>query len=183
MHVTPLQIPAVLFIELSVHQDQRGFFMESYNKKTFEDAGISIDFVQDNHTYSSQSGTLRGLHFQTPPYAQDKLVRVLRGQILDVAVDLRSKSLTYGHWVSKELSCSRQALLVPAGFAHGFVTLQADTEVVYKVSNYFMPQHDKGVAWNDPDLKVDWNIKSGAPLLSEKDQKTPLFRDLDVFFD
>lgn len=162
--------------------DERGFFCETHNEQTWEKAGFSFRFVQDNHSLSRQIGTLRGLHFQTAPFAQDKLVRVVAGRILDVAVDLRRSSPSFGRHVAVELSRdnSRQ-LLVPIGFAHGFVTLEPDTEVLYKVTNFYSPQHDFGLAWDDPDLGIDWPFVD-RDTLSQKDRQWPRLRDLPEVF-
>ena len=151
VHVCDLSIPEVKTLTPKKFEDGRGFLSEVYNRKTLAEAGIEINFVQDNHSFSEKKGTVRGLHFQTPPFAQDKLVRVVRGSVFDVAVDLRQNSATYGQYVSIVLSAETwNQLLIPIGFAHGFMTLEPDTEVLYKVSNYYSPEHDKGLLWNDP---------------------------------
>ncbi|NRG18536.1 dTDP-4-dehydrorhamnose 3,5-epimerase [Rhizobiales bacterium] len=166
-----------------IHGDDRGFFSETYNKRTLLEAGVDIDFVQDNHAFSAEKGTVRGLHFQTPPYAQDKLVRVVRGAILDVAVDLRVGSPTFGRHVSAVISAKDwNQILVPVGFAHGLVTLEPDTEVLYKVSNYYSPEHDKGLLWNDPALGIDWGIDPASAILSEKDRRHPTLAELPEYF-
>ncbi len=153
-----------------VFQDARGFFMESYSKKEFEEAGIDIDFVQDNHSLSAKKGVLRGLHFQKPPYAQTKLVRVTRGKVYDVILDLRKDSETFGQWQGFELSAENfQMLLVPRGFAHSFLTLEDNTEFQYKCDEFYHPESDSGIIWNDLELKIDWPIEN--PILSEKDAK------------
>lgn len=163
--------------------DERGFFSETHNEKTWANAGLSFDFVQDNHSLSRDVGTVRGLHFQTAPFAQDKLVRVVNGRILDVAVDLRRSSPTFGRHVVVELSKENwRQLFIPIGFAHGFVTLEPDTEVIYKVTNFYSPQHDCGVAWDDPDIGVDWPIAAESAVLSEKDRKWPRLRDVAEVF-
>jgi dTDP-4-dehydrorhamnose 3,5-epimerase len=147
------------------------------------EAGLDLDFVQDNHSRSAGRGTLRGLHFQSPPYAQSKLVRVLRGAILDVAVDIRHGSPSFGRHVTVELTAdSWQQLLVPKGFAHGFVTLLPDTEVFYKVDAYYAAQHDMGVLWNDPDLAIAWPMRGDEVVLSDKDRAQPRFADLPAIF-
>jgi dTDP-4-dehydrorhamnose 3,5-epimerase len=163
--------------------DHRGFFVESYNRKVLESIGFTKEFVQDNHSLSVPAGTVRGLHFQIEPYAQDKLVRVVRGAILDVAVDLRRGSPTFGRHVKARLDAEvGRQILVPAGFAHGFVTLEPNTEVIYKVTNYYAPQHDRGLLWNDPDLGIDWPIGADEAVLSDKDRVQPRFSELpDVF--
>lgn len=186
MQVEALEIPAVKLIKPRRFGDHRGFFSETYNKRALAEAGIALDFVQDNHSMSAQPGTLRGLHFQTPPAAQDKLVRVVRGAIWDVAVDLRPGSPTYGRWVGADLSAENWTqILIPAGFAHGFLTLTPDTEVEYKVTAFYAPDHDKGLAWDDPDLAIDWPLPAGVehPILSDKDTRQPRFADLPPVFD
>ena len=169
MHVECLNIPDVRLLSPRKHGDRRGFFSETYNRKALAVIGIDIDFVQDNHSYSADKGTVRGLHFQTPPFAQDKLVRVARGSVFDIAVDLRQGSPTYGRHAGAVLSAQAwNQLLVPIGFAHGFMTLEPDTEVIYKVSNYYAPDHDKGLLWNDPALGISWPIADAEAVLSER---------------
>jgi dTDP-4-dehydrorhamnose 3,5-epimerase len=181
--VQPLDIPDVKILVPERHGDQRGFFSETYSRRALEDAGIDIDFVQDNHAFSAQKGTLRGLHFQTPPYAQHKLVRVVRGAIFDVAVDLRVGSPTYGRSVCAIVSAAEwNQILVPVGFAHGLLTLEPDTEVLYKVSAYYAPEHDKGLLWNDPALDIAWPLEGTAPLLSAKDRAQPRLAELPAYF-
>jgi dTDP-4-dehydrorhamnose 3,5-epimerase len=176
-------IPDVKIITPKKFGDHRGFFSEVYNRKAFAEAGIALEFIQDNHSLSAQVGTLRGLHFQSAPFAQDKLVRVTRGRILDVAVDLRKSSPTYGQHVAVELSAENwRQLLIPIGFAHGFVTLEPDTEVIYKVTNYYSAANDLGLAWDDPDLGVAWSVPPGGVTLSDKDTKHPRLRDLPEIF-
>jgi len=180
--VQDLGLGGVKLIKPRKFGDHRGFFSETYSRKDFFEAGIDIEFVQDNQSLSSAIHTVRGLHFQLPPFAQDKLVRVLRGSIFDVAVDLRSRSPTYGKYVSAIISADEwNQILVPIGFAHGFMTMEPDTEVVYKVSNYYSPEHDRGVLWDDRDLAIDWPNKTEIHL-SEKDGKLPAFRDLSELF-
>ena len=150
--------------------DARGWFSETWNSARYAELGITASFIQDNHSYSAPAGTLRGLHFQREPHAQAKLVRCVRGRIFDVAVDVRAASPTYRQWVGVELSAEDgNQLFVPAGYAHGFMTLQADCEVVYKVNSYYAPESDGGIAWDDPDLGIDWPRIGMAPVLSEKD--------------
>lgn len=181
--VESLAIPEVRIIRPKKHGDARGFFSETYNARALAEAGIDITFVQDNHAFSAQQGTVRGLHFQTAPFAQDKLVRVVRGAILDVAVDLRVGSPTFGQHVSAVISAEEwNQILVPIGFAHGLVTLAPDTEVLYKVSNYYSPEHDKGVLWNDPDIGIDWPVDEAAAILSDKDRRQPRLADLPTCF-
>jgi len=163
--------------------DHRGFFSETYNRRALAAAGVDLQFVQDNHSLSARAGTLRGLHFQAPPFAQDKLVRVTRGAVLDVAVDLRTSSATFGRHVAITLSAENwRQMLIPAGFAHGFCTLEPDTEVLYKVTNYYSAAHDKGLAWDDPALGIAWPVAAERAILSEKDCKQPLLRDLPSIF-
>ncbi len=179
-----MNIPDVRLLSPGKHGDRRGFFSETYNRKALAMIGIDIDFVQDNHSYSAEKGTVRGLHFQTPPYAQDKLVRVARGSVFDIAVDLRQGSPTYGRHVSAVLSAEAwNQILVPVGFAHGFMTLEPETEVIYKVSNYYAPDHDKGLLWNDPALGINWPIADDEAALSEKDRKQPRLAELVTPFD
>jgi dTDP-4-dehydrorhamnose 3,5-epimerase len=183
MDIRDTAIPAVKLLTPRRFPDQRGWFGETYNRSAFAAAGIDLDFVQDNQSYSAQAGTVRGLHFQRPPFAQDKLVRVLRGAIFDVAVDLRRDSPSYGRHVAVELSAaSGQQLLVPAGFAHGFCTLEPDTEVAYKVTAHYAPDHDGGLLWNDPDLAIFWPVGLDAALLSEKDRVLPRLAELSTPF-
>lgn len=159
-------------------EDPRGWFSETWQRDRFVAAGIDEDWVQDNQSYSRPAGTLRGIHFQTPPHAQAKLVRCLRGRIWDVAVDLRSDSPTYGRWVAAELTASKgEQLYIPAGFGHGFVTLEPDCEVAYKTSDFYAPDCDGGLAWNDPDLAIPWPLPGVAPELSDKDARLPGLRD------
>ena len=184
MHVEYLNIPDVRLLSPRKHGDRRGFFSETYNRKALAVIGIDIDFVQDNHSYSADKGTVRGLHFQTPPFAQDKLVRVARGSVFDIAVDLRQGSPTYGRHVGAVLSAQAwNQILVPIGFAHGFMTLEPDTEVIYKVSNYYAHDHDKGLLWNDPALGISWPIADEEAVLSDKDRKQPRLAELITPFD
>ena len=165
------------------HGDYRGYFSETYNRRTLAAAGIGINLVQDNHSLSAEKGTVRGLHYQTPPFAQDKLVRVVRGSVFDVAVDLRRDSPTYGQHVSVVLSDEAwNQLLIPIGFAHGFMTLEDDTEVIYKVSEYYAPEHDKGLRWNDPMLGIQWPISEDEAVLSDKDRGLPRFAEFATPF-
>ena len=181
--VEGLAIPDVKIITPRKFADHRGFFSETYSRQDLEGVGIDLDFVQDNQSLSSVAGTLRGLHFQIPPFAQDKLVRVLRGRILDVAVDIRVGSPTYGRHVTAEISAEKwNQIFVPVGFAHGFVTLEPDTEIVYKVSRPYSVACDRGILWSDPDLGIAWPFSPEAAVLSEKDAKLPLFRDLPAHF-
>lgn len=183
MELEALEMPEVKIIRPSKHEDSRGFFSETYNRHAFLEAGIEIEFVQDNHTLSAAPGTIRGLHFQAPPFEQDKLVRVIRGAILDVAVDLRAGSPTFGRHVSAVISASAwNQILVPVGFAHGLVTLEPSTEVLYKVSNVYAPEHDKGLLWNDPALNIEWPVSEDEALLSPKDRVQPRLAELPTYF-
>jgi dTDP-4-dehydrorhamnose 3,5-epimerase len=165
------------------HGDDRGFFSETHNASTWEKAGLHYNFVQDNHSLSRDVGTVRGLHFQSEPFAQDKLVRVVTGRILDVAVDIRKSSPTFGKHVAIELSRENwRQLFIPKGFAHGFITLEPNTEVLYKVTNFYSPAHDFGLAWDDPDLAIEWGIKTDQAYLSDKDRKWPRLTDLTETF-
>lgn len=175
----------VMLLRPKRYGDDRGWFTEVYNEKAFTGYGIGDRFVQDNHSLSVPVGTLRGLHFQTPPFAQAKLVRCIRGRIFDVAVDIRRDSPTFGRWVGAELSAENgHQLYVPVGFAHGFVTLEPSSEVTYKVSNLYSAQNDGGILWSDAQIGVEWPLSDGvAPLLSPKDERQPLLRDFDSPFD
>ena len=164
------------------HGDHRGFFAETYSRRKYTELGIDVEFVQDNHSLSREVGTLRGLHFQSPPHAQAKLVRCGRGAIFDVAVDIRRGSPTYGAWEGYELSAENgEQLYVPVGFAHGFVTLEPDSEIVYKCSDYYAPETEGAVLWNDPDIGIDWPTEAD-PILSDKDAVAPLLSDLETPF-
>lgn len=181
--VQSLEIPDVKIIKPKKHGDHRGFFSEVYNKQIFSEHGIDLDFIQDNQSYSAQAGTLRGLHYQGGEFAQDKLVRCVRGRILDVAVDIRKGSPTFGKWVSAEISAAEwNQILVPVGFAHAILTLVPDTEIIYKVTNYYAPTHDFGIRWNDPDLGIDWGMAESEVVLSDKDKVQPLFKDVVHWF-
>lgn len=181
--VESLAIPDVKILRPKKHGDARGFFSETYSQRALADAGIDLTFVQDNHAFSAAKGTMRGLHFQTTPFAQDKLVRVIRGSILDVAVDLRRASPTYGKHVAAVISAQAwNQILVPVGFAHGLLTLEPDTEVLYKVTNYYSPQHDLGLLWNDPALAIAWPVTEADAILSAKDKVQPRLADLPAYF-
>ena len=176
--VHALDIPTVLLVRPKKFGDERGYFVETYNADTYAAAGIACTFVQDNQSLSASPGTIRGLHFQIPPRPQAKLVRVLRGSIFDVAVDLRRGSPTYGRWCGATLSAADgEQIFVPVGFAHGFCTLEADTEVAYKVDGLYAPACDAGIAWNDPTLGIRWPIEPIAAIVSGKDAKAPSFAD------
>jgi dTDP-4-dehydrorhamnose 3,5-epimerase len=178
MKITETDLPGVLILEPRRFGDDRGWFMESWNRETLRGHGIEIDFVQDNHSYSAPQGTVRGLHYQSPPHAQAKLVRVARGTVRDVAVDVRGGSATYGRHVAVDLSAENgRQLLVPVGFLHGFATLTPDVELLYKCSDVYAPDCDGAVAWDDPDLGIDWGIDPATATLSDKDRAAPRFAD------
>lgn len=184
MRIEPTLIPDVKLITPVKHGDDRGFLSEVFKLSAMREAGLPVDWVQDNHSRSALAGTLRGLHFQSPPFAQAKLVRVTRGRILDVAVDLRRSSKTYGRHVALEISAENwRQVLVPVGFAHGFCTLEPDTEVQYKITADYSPAHDLGVTFDDADLGIKWPVEPSRVLLSDKDRKLPAFRDLPAYFD
>ena len=177
-------IPDVILVKPKVFSDKRGFFMETYKKSDFESAGIDTDFVQDNHS-KSVKGVLRGLHYQKEPFAQGKLVRCIRGRIFDVAVDIRKGSPTFRKWVGYELSEENRLMLwIPKGFAHGFLTLSDEAEVIYKVSGgEYNPDYDAGIRWDDPDIGINWPVKLVEEvLLSEKDRNLPFLKDADINF-
>jgi dTDP-4-dehydrorhamnose 3,5-epimerase len=183
MHIRELEIPEVKLIVPKRFEDRRGFFSEIYNAQGLRDAGIDAAFVQDNFSLSRNVGTVRGLHFQTSPHAQAKLVRVSRGRILDVAVDLRRSSATYGKHVAVELSRENWTqIYIPTGFAHGFCTLEPDTEVIYKVTSPYAPQADAGILWSDPDIAIAWPVSPENVTVSEKDAQLPLFKDIAMKF-
>lgn len=184
MNFIETEIPDVMIIEPKVFADERGYFFESYREDELKEVlGYSVDFVQDNESKSSY-GVLRGLHFQLPPFAQSKLVRVTRGKILDIAVDIRKGSPTFGKYVSAELSEeNKRMMFIPRGFAHGFVVLSEEVIFSYKVDNYYSKESDRGIAFDDPRLNIDWQIDSDALQLSPKDQMQPLLADTDELFD
>jgi len=184
MEVVALAIPDVKLLRPSRHVDARGFFSETYSRRHFQNLGFDVEFLQDNHSRSRTANVVRGLHFQLPPFAQDKLLRVLRGAVFDVAVDLRHGSPTFGRHVSVVLSEDDWSqIFVPAGFAHGFCTLMPDTEIFYKVTNYYSAKHDRGLLWNDPDLAIDWPVGPEEACLSDRDQRHPRLRELPVYFE
>ena len=184
IRVVDAAMPDVKLVEPKRFGDSRGFFSEVFSRRAFAEAGLPADFVQDNHSRSTLRGTVRGLHFQIGEAAQDKLVRCARGAILDVAVDLRASSATFGRHVAVELSAENwRQLFVPKGFAHGFCTLSDDCEVLYKVTSPYSPAHDRGVLWIDPTLAIDWRMSPAAATLSDKDRKWPRFADLGVVFE
>lgn len=183
MRITSLAIRDVYLIELMKFKDARGFFSEVYSKKSFSDVAMDFCWVQDNHALSKQTGTLRGLHFQWPPHSQAKLIRVSRGAVFDVAVDIRQGSPSFGQWVGAVISAaSWNAMLVPKGFAHGYLTLAPYSEIQYKVDAYYAPDHEGGIAWDDPDLAIDWPLRGTRPLLSTKDKNLPSFADFHTPF-
>ncbi|MFY9655109.1 MAG: dTDP-4-dehydrorhamnose 3,5-epimerase [Methylocystis sp.] len=179
---TPVQ--GVKIITPKKFGDERGFFSETYNQSVWKAAGLHYDFVQDNHSLSAAVGVLRGLHFQKPPFAQDKLVRVLRGRVLDVAVDLRRSSPTFGKHVAVELSAENwKQLLAPIGCAHGFCTLEPNTEVFYKVTNFYSPEHDCGLAFDDPELDIRWSVPHSEISANDRDRRWPKLRELSFLFE
>ena len=176
MNITKTKLDGVVIVEPRVFGDHRGFFMESWSQKKFEEAGLFYNFVQDNHSSSTVKGTLRGIHFQRGDKAQAKLVRCAKGAVLDVAVDLRPASPTYKQWVAVELSAeNKKQLMIPRGFGHGFVTLTDDVEFLYKADNFYAPEADGSIRWNDPDLNINWGTDS--PILSDKDANAPFLKD------
>lgn len=183
MEVIPTEIPDVKVLVPKRFGDSRGFFTETYSRRKFADLGIRDEFVQDNHSLSAEVGVVRGLHYQLPPTAQAKLVRVVRGAILDVAVDIRRGSPTFGKVVTAEISAANGRIIyVPIGFAHGFATREPNTEVVYKVTAYYSPADERGIAWDDAALKIDWSVDRAHAILSEKDTRYPtLAKTTDLF--
>lgn len=183
MQIDRLEIPDVWLVTPTKHGDTRGFFSETFRADKFAQHGMIMTFVQDNHVRSTQRGVLRGLHFQAPPHAQGKLVRCARGSILDVAVDIRTGSPSYGRHVAAELSADNwNQLWVPPGFAHGYLTLEDDCEVIYKVTDYYAPECDRGLAWDDPALGINWGILAADVALSDKDRKQPKLAEMPPAF-
>lgn len=185
MKVIKTKLDGVIIIEPDVFGDHRGYFMETYSKKKYKELGIDVDFVQDNMSFSAQKGTLRGLHWQNAPMAQSKLVSCTRGKVIDVAVDIRKNSPTYGEWVSVELSEeNKRQFFIPQGFAHGFLTLSDNVEFRYKVDNFYSKEHDRGIRYDDPIANVDWGslLNGIEPILSEKDKNGPILEDADCNF-
>lgn len=183
MQIDETPLPGVLILTPRRFGDSRGWFSEVWNRRTLAAAGITIDFVQDNHSYSRDTGTVRGLHFQAPPHAQAKLVRCGRGRVFDVAVDIRKGSPTFGKWTGTELSAENgRQLLIPTGFLHGFVTREPDSELLYKCSDYYAPDCDGAVRFDDPDLGIDWGIDPETAILSDKDRAAPLLRNFATPF-
>jgi dTDP-4-dehydrorhamnose 3,5-epimerase len=178
MELLPTDIPGVLLLKPRYFHDERGYFVETYNLCDARAAGVTAAFVQDNQAFSHKCGTVRALHFQAPPHAQAKLVRALRGSIYDVAVDLRAGSPSYGRWIAATLTArGGEQVFVPRGFAHGYCTLEADTEVAYKVDNYYAPDCERGLIWNDPTLAIGWPVAASDAVLSDKDRRLPRFAD------
>ena len=190
MKIVELDFPGLLILEPLVHRDERGFFIETFREEIFSGLGVDFNCVQANQSYSACKGVLRGLHFQAPPMAQAKLVWVTRGEALDVVVDLRRNSPTFGRHYSVHLSADNfRRLFVPKGFAHAYLTLVPETEFNYMVNEYYSPEHERGIAWNDPSLKIDWPLETvakengGQPVVSEKDRRLPFFDGLEAFFE
>lgn len=182
LEIRKLGLDGVLEVVPKRFGDDRGFFSETYNASSFSQAGLGLVFVQDNHSLSAAKGVVRGLHYQLPPKAQDKLVRVIRGSIIDVAVDIRKGSPTFGKWISLELSAQKwNQILVPKGFAHGFMTLEENTEVIYKVTDYYSPEHDRAIRFDDPQIGIDWPLPSDQIQLSDKDRAAPGLADAETF--
>ena len=182
MKVIPTELPEVIILEPRVFGDERGFFLESYNRRAFNAAvGHEVDFVQDNHSRSAQR-VLRGLHFQLPPHAQGKLVRVTSGRVFDVAVDVRRSSPRFGKWVGVELSVENQRQVwIPPGFAHGFLVLSSSADFLYKTTDYYVPAAEAAIRWNDPTVQIDWPLVGATPALSGKDAAAPWISDVDLF--
>lgn len=182
MEIRNLGLDGVLELRPQRLGDARGFFSETWNAREMRKLGLALDFVQDNHSFSAARGVLRGLHYQLPPHAQDKLVRVVKGAILDVAVDIRTGSPSFGRWVAVEISAAAwNQILVPKGFAHGFVTLEPDTEVVYKVTDFYSAEHDRSIRFDDPDVGIAWPLAASELQLSDKDRNAPRLAEAEVF--
>lgn len=181
LKITELEIPGVKVIEPTYFEDFRGYYCETYSQRTMEEYGLSPVFVQDNHSLSLKKGTVRGIHFQLNPKPQLKLVRCVRGRVMDYAVDLRKDSPTYKKWVAVELSeQNRKQIWIPSGFGHAFITLEDNCEVQYKVDELYYPEYDRAIAYNDPDINIDWGIDN--PIISQKDTMAPTLKDSDVNF-
>lgn len=182
MNFLKTALEGVFILEPQVHGDHRGWFTESFSDENFKKAGLDLNFVQDNHSFSAEKGTLRGLHYQLKPKAQTKLVRCTKGIIYDVAVDIREGSPTYGKWIGVELSAeNKKQLLVPKGFAHAFMTLTEDVEVQYKVDEVYSPENDRGIIWNDPSIAIEWPLEV-KPITSKKDENAPLLKNAENNF-
>jgi dTDP-4-dehydrorhamnose 3,5-epimerase len=183
VEISSLRIAEVKLVVPGIHRDARGFLSETFSRRSLEIAGIATDFVQDNHTLSIEAGTVRGLHFQVPPAAQGKLVRVIRGSIYDVAVDIRVGSPTYGQHVAATLSAANWTQMwIPVGFAHGFCTLEPNTEIIYKVTDYYAPESDRGLKWDDASLGIEWPVDSASASLSDKDRRQPALKEMTPAF-
>ena len=183
VHIRPLALPEVKEIVPPRHGDRRGFFSETWSAPALAAEGLDVDFVQDNHSFSAEAGVLRGLHYQAPPFAQAKLIRVTRGAIFDVAVDIRRGSPTFGRWVGHIVSVAAwNQIFVPIGFAHGFVTIEPDTDVLYKVSAPYAPEHDRAIRFDDPAIGIDWPLEGRDPILSDKDRDAPLLAQAEPVF-
>ena len=181
MNIVKTELPGVVIIEPKIFGDSRGWFMESWSAGKMKAAGLDFDFVQDNHSFSSQKGVLRGIHFQQAPHAQAKLVRCAQGSVLDAVVDLRKGSPTYKKWIAVELSADdKKQLLIPCGFGHGFLTLTNNVEFLYKADNFYNAEADRSIRWNDPEIGIEWGIS--MPIISDKDAKAPLLKDSDCNF-
>ncbi len=181
MKIIKTELEGVLIVEPNVFGDERGWFMESYSKQKFEKLGIDFDFIQDNHSFSTKKGTLRGLHFQKNPKAQTKLIRCTSGSILDVAVDIRKESPTYKKWIAIELSAeNKKQLLIPKGFAHGFLTITDNVEIQYKVDEYYSPENDRSIFYADEEININWGVKN--PILSKKDLEALRLSEIDNDF-
>jgi dTDP-4-dehydrorhamnose 3,5-epimerase len=184
MQCETLPLSGLILIRPTRHGDARGWFSEVWRADQWEKAGVRAQFAQDNQSFSAQQGTVRGLHYQLPPFAQAKLVRAVSGRLLDVAVDIRRSSPTFGQAVAVELSAAGgEQLFIPAGFAHGFCTLEPDTSLAYKVDAYYSAAHDRGIRWNDPALRIDWPVSEAEAMLSDKDRKQPFLSDVTDLFD
>jgi dTDP-4-dehydrorhamnose 3,5-epimerase len=183
MHIETVTIDGVKLLRPQRISDARGYFVELWNRRTFAEAGIDVEFVQDNQSFSKHKSTLRGLHYQPPPRGQAKLIRVVQGSIFDVAVDLRRASPTFGRHSTAVLTAKGgEQLFVPIGFAHGFCTLEPDTEVQYKVSDFYSREHDAGLLWNDPELGIAWPLEGNEPVLSDRDRRLPRLSEIEVLF-
>lgn len=181
MKLIDTEIPDVKIIEPDVFGDNRGWFLESYSKKKLSDLGLNVEFVQDNHSFSAEKGTLRGIHFQNDPMAQSKLIRCTRGSVLDLAIDLRKGSPTYLKYIKVELSAeNKREFFIPRGFGHGFLTLTDEVEFQYKCDQYYSPEFDRSIRYDDPELNIDWGVSD--PVISEKDKNAPLLKDSDINF-
>ncbi|HGG06703.1 MAG TPA: dTDP-4-dehydrorhamnose 3,5-epimerase [Aliiroseovarius sp.] len=182
LDISRTSLPGVVVLTPKRFGDERGFFAETWNQKRLQDHAIWLDFVQDNHSFSREAGTIRGLHFQAPPHAQDKLVRCARGRLLDVAVDIRTGSPTFGQWVAQELSFDNgRQMLIPAGFLHGFITREPDTEIAYKCTGFYAPECEGSVRWDDPEIGIEWGIGDKI-VMSEKDRLAGALSDLSSPF-